>query len=116
MHEASIKNVNDIAANILSTLKLELGTQWELLKESDRIIITGVADDAAYLQIALLATPKDDVAGQATLAENRRYLEASLANIASINANEAATAFWKSFNAVLNGAVSVGAAALIALV
>lgn len=105
-----------VGNNILETLKKQLGDQWNQLVTNERDLIDSVCQDAGRLQIMALGAASANEDEQKALLKEQAHINAQLANIVSINANEAAKAFWTAFNTVLNGALTIGMAALGAII
>lgn len=94
----------DLARQILDGVKTSLGDAWEKnLSDADKIIIADCAADAAGLQLAALVTPARE---QDRLAGEKRQIAAQLANISSVGADVARTAFWSTFDLIGERALS----------
>lgn len=105
-----------VGNNILETLKKQLGDQWNQIVTTDRDLIDSVCQDAGRFLIMAQGASSENADEQKALLREKSQIDAQLANIVSIGANEAARAFWTAFNTVINGALTIGMAALGAIV
>lgn len=105
-----------VGNNILETLKKQLGDQWNQLVTAEKDLLDAVCQDAGRMQIMSLGASSDNPEEQKLLLAEQRQIQAQLANIVSINATEAARAFWTAFQTVVQGAMDIGIAAAAALI
>ena len=104
----------DIAKEILASVKARIGDAWNGLTQDDRSLIADIAADAAVLQLQTLATPRNTPAYTA-LHDEVRQINAQMLNVASMKAADLQAAFWDGFTFVAGKLASVVFAAVISV-
>lgn len=101
-----------IADAILRDLKSQVGDLWDKrLTAAERDLVSRVANDAARLQIAAMAAHGDEAAA-IKLQQERRHIEAQLANLTCAEAVRVQSGFWAAVGNVLTSALKLALRAI----
>jgi hypothetical protein len=84
-----------LAKETLDEWKRRLGALWEKLSTDEKTIAQAVAQDEAELRLQILITPPADP-NFARLMANRKIVDATLADLESIDIGAARQAFWEA--------------------
>jgi hypothetical protein len=103
---------DDLTNNLLKTIRRQLGDRWDALSVADRQLVAEVAADASGLQLSALAVDPNDLAAVESLKRETAQIDAQLANLQSVAAEEVRGAFWQGFSAVGQVLLHVGLAAV----
>jgi hypothetical protein len=99
-----------IARQIESQISARLKDVWDSrLTQADRELVSACCQDAAELQVRAMATPPDTDA-QAQLLREKAQINAQLANLATLQAQQAVDALWEVVRIVTSGAMKVALA------
>lgn len=107
------ESIDSIASAVVAGLKARLGTDaWSRFTIEDRTLIAECATDAADLLLLSLVPPMTEAEERARL-QDRRGLDAQLANIEEAGKADVRNAFWSVIAESIDGAKKLLIAAIV---